>query len=407
MKILHTSDWHIGKELRTFDRSDEHDHFMNQLCAIVKAEEPDALLIAGDIFDTSLPSAHEQARLVEYLLRLRQARPDMRIIAIAGNHDSGLRLSVYSPLWQAAGIDMVGVCPRRADGSPDLASLVLEIDGKGLVIAAPFIHPRNYPTIGGDDGERTAKRFFEALREEAERLDDGRGLPVVMMAHLAVSGSDVSCHEESVIGGIDTESSASMGAGYDYLALGHIHRPQTLESPFGNALMRYSGSPFAMSFAEQFAHTVSIVHIGARGQVPAIREVELSELRQVRTLRPADGQWATAMDMLREAEPDDESYVKIVVAADARIPSGAKAEIDRAVAGKRLRVCDFVRELPDAATIIESKGSNGFALDEFKEIEPIDIAKLAYHEKHRQDMPQTWIDKLSLACSKAQTPTEL
>lgn len=402
MKILHTSDWHIGKDMRTYDRADEHDHFIDQLCGICAKERPDALLVSGDIFDTSMPTAQQQAALVRYMMALRGAAPGMRIIVTAGNHDSGTRLDAHRPLWHAAGINMVGTCERRPDGSHDLSSLVIDIDGKGLVIAAPYFHPRSYPATGIEtEGDNRAKRFFAALQAEAERKAGDSGVPIVMMAHLAVSGSDASCHEDKVIGGMDTEPAETMGAGFDYLALGHIHRPQTLESPYGNALMRYSGSPFAMSFAEEFDHTVTVVDIGRRGQVPSIREIKLDELRRVRTIRPDDGTWQSAMEMLEAADADDESYVKIVVAYDTKIPANAKAEIERAVVGKKLRVCDYVRELPDAAAIIESAGDRGFALDEFKEIEPMDIAKLAYKEKHLSEMPKSWIEKLSQACDRA------
>lgn len=407
MKILHTSDWHIGKKMRLYDRSDEHDYFIEQLRGICAKERPDALLISGDIFDTSTPSAQDQAALVRYLMSLRNACPEMRIIATAGNHDSGTRLNVHRPLWRAAGIDMIGACERRRDGSFDPAELIIDIDGKGIVIAAPYFHPRNYPMAMPDaDADNRAKLFFEALQAQAQRIDGSRGLPVVMMAHLAVSGSDASCHEEKVIGGMDTEPAETVGDGYDYLALGHIHRPQTMESPYGNALMRYSGSPFAMSFAEQFDHTVTVVDIGRRGEVPSIREIRVDELRRAVTIRPEDGTWQSALDMLMDADADDESYVKIVVAYEAKLPANPRAEIDRALAGKKLRVCDYVRELPDASAIIESAGTRGFALDEFKEIEPMEIARLAYAEKFKGAMPQSWIDKLSQACLKAASKTE-
>lgn len=407
MKILHTSDWHIGKEMRTYGRADEHDHFINQLCKICIEEQPDALLISGDIFDTSMPTAGEQAALVRYLLLLRQKCPGMRIIATAGNHDSGTRLNVNRPLWSAAGIDMVGTCERRADGTFNPADLIVEIEGKGLVIAAPYFHPRNYPLAASElDTDQRQKRFFAALQEEAQRIDAGRGLPVVMMAHLAVSGSDVSCHEDRVIGGMDTEPADTMGAGFDYLALGHIHKPQTMESPYGNALMRYSGSPFAMSFAEEFDHTVTVVNIDRRGEVPAIREITLDELRKVRTIRGEDGSWESAINIIAQADPDDESYVRIKVAQNVVFPTNAKAQIDKAVRDKKLRVCDYVRELPDADTIIAENDGEGFAIDEFRVIEPLDIAKLAYKETYHGDMPDSWIEKLQIAADKASKDSE-
>nr|MDE7376831.1 exonuclease SbcCD subunit D [Muribaculaceae bacterium] len=312
MKFIHTSDWHFGQELRGYSRLDEHRYFIGQLCRIVRDEQPDALLVSGDVYDTKIPTAAAQRELIDALIKLHHSCPSMAIIVTAGNHDSGARLDAQSPLWQAIGVRMIGSCRRSVADRFDPSELVIEVHGKGIVIAAPYFHQRNYP-VAGDNlvPEQRQRAFFTALGDAAESVNAGRGLPVAMMAHLTVDGCDFACHRQSTIGGIKAEKAEEMGAGFDYLALGHIHKPQTLRE--GPGAIRYSGSPFAMSFSENFPHTVSVVEIAARHDAPLVREVEIEPLRRVVTIEPEDGDFGTALEMARRLGRDDESYVRFVV----------------------------------------------------------------------------------------------
>ena len=397
MKFIHTSDWHIGHELRGYSRLDEHRHFIHQLCKIVREEHPDALLVSGDVYDTKIPTAEAQRALVEALMSIGKACPDMAIIVTAGNHDSGARLDAQSPLWQAIGVQMVGAC-RRVDGEVfDPSELVIEVPGKGIVLAAPYFHQRNFPSVSENVApEERQRAFFSALGSAAEAVDAGRGLPVAMMAHLAVDGCDFACHRQSAIGGIKTEKAESMGAGFDYLALGHIHKPQTLCE--GPGAIRYSGSPFAMSFSEDFPHTVSVVEIAGRHAEPRVREVEIEPLRRVVTIEPEDGLFGSAVEMARRLGKGEECYVRFIVKNNGALPPEPMQEAVKMLSGTKLRMCsvEIVRE-----ERVAFEGSvvmpADFDINEFKTLSPVDLVERIDAANPLQGLPDDWRGMLEQA----------
>ncbi|MCH5327228.1 MAG: exonuclease SbcCD subunit D, partial [Duncaniella sp.] len=252
MKILHTSDWHLGHQLYGFDRTEEQQDMLNQITRIVTEERPDVFLLCGDVFHVSNPSAAVQKMLVDTVVSLRDANPSMKIIVIAGNHDSGVRHEIFRSPWSSMGVEFLGVLrPENPEEH------ILEIEGKGWVVAVPYANERFI-----SDG------FFEDLLNKVEERNSAN-LPVVMMAHTTVCGADFSGHErpeQSFIGGIEGVEVGRFGSGYDYLALGHIHREQFIHT--GRHNVRYSGTPLAVSFDETFNHSVSIVEIGSHGERP-------------------------------------------------------------------------------------------------------------------------------------------
>lgn len=397
MKLIHTSDWHVGQELRGYARLDEHSHFVDQLCRIAADERPDALLVCGDVYDTKIPTALTQRALVDSTLRLRRACPDMKIIVTAGNHDSGARLDAQSLLWEAIGVSMVGACRRSADDLFDPSELIIELPGKGLIIAAPYFHPRNFPVAAADTKtERRQRAFFAALGSAAEDIDAGRKLPVAMMAHLTVDGCDLTCHRQSSIGGIKAEAAESMGAGFDYLALGHIHKPQTLRT--GAGTIRYSGSPYAMSFSEDFPHSVSVVEIASRHAEPLVREVAISPLRQAITIQPQDGDFGTAVEMARRLDRDDESYVRFVVKNNGALPPEPMQEAAAMLEGYRLRLCSIeIAHADRAAMDGADDAAQGFDINEFKALSPVELVEKINSASPLQGLPDDWREMLDEA----------
>lgn len=397
MKVIHTSDWHIGHELRGYSRSDEHSHFIGQLCRIACEERADALVVCGDVYDTKIPTASAQHALIDALMRLRKCCPDMAIIVTAGNHDSGARLDAQRPLWQAIGVDMIGACRRDADDAFDPSELVIEVAGKGIIIAAPYFHTRNYPVSAGSVApEQRQHAFFSSLGHAAEIADAGRRLPVIMMAHLSIDGCDLKCHRHSTIGGIKAEKAEEMGSGFDYLALGHIHKPQTLRH--GCGMIRYSGSPFAMSFSEDFPHTVSIVEIAERYAEAQVREVEIEPLRRMITIEPEDGDFYTAIDMARALSRDDESYVRLIVRDNGNMPPEPMQEAVNALASTKLRICsvEIAHDAREAAELSEGI-DEGYDINEFKALSPINLVEIVNDAHSLPGLPPDWKDMLDEA----------
>ena len=282
MKILHTADLHLGQIIyQNYERSDEHRHFFRQLSTWCREEKPDALLLSGDVFDIQQPSASTKKVFTDYFVSLHNECPGMTIVITAGNHDSASRLQADSAIWGCAGIHLVGVSPA-IDAEGDWQEQYIVRLEQGYIVAMPFAR-----------GERR-----EQLQSILDRIaaENSEGKPVVMMSHTAVTGLDITGHSFD-IGTLETQDTSAFGSGYDYLALGHIHKPQTLghsedamldEVVYPSPVARYSGSPLHVSCDEKYPHTVSVVELDRRGGAVKIRQLRIDELRHFYEL-PLDG----------------------------------------------------------------------------------------------------------------------
>ncbi|MBQ6247118.1 MAG: exonuclease subunit SbcD, partial [Kiritimatiellae bacterium] len=160
MKIIHTADWHLGHRLYNYDRTDEEEHFFRQLAATVRKEQPDALVVCGDIFHSGTPGNDVAKRFTERLLDVLAECPAMETVVIAGNHDSYSRLVVDKALWKRCRAHLFGMPAEDREGRAEFARNVVEIPGKGLIAAVPFCHSRNFPLVEGAEGDNRAKNYF-------------------------------------------------------------------------------------------------------------------------------------------------------------------------------------------------------------------------------------------------------
>ena len=281
MKIIHTSDWHLGHRLYNYDRTDEEERFLRQLAGVVERERPDALVVSGDVFHTGAPGNDVAKRFTERLLDVQEACPAMATVVIAGNHDSYSRLVVDQALWSRCRVHVFGIPAEDRDGRADFAGNVVALPGKGAIAAVPFCHSRNFPSVEGEAGENRARDYFAGLARHVASV--AGGLPAVLAAHLAVKGDiDLRGHDRSlVVGGEECVGVEELGPSYDYMALGHIHCPQWIKGARKTA--RYCGSPRAIHFDETYGHGVDVVDVEA-GREPAVRTVEFEPLRRLVTL---------------------------------------------------------------------------------------------------------------------------
>lgn len=382
MKLLHTSDWHIGQQFFGYDRRDEHRHFLSQLADIVEQESPDLMVVSGDIFHTSTPSAEAQKVFVEGLLGVCGRNPAMHTIVTAGNHDSAVRMEADKALWTDKNVSIVGVFPRDEKSGLAPERFVREIPGVAIVAAVPYVNPRfaNY------------REVFERIGKEVERQNINN-LPVVYMGHTAVLSGSEKCDEfdEEGIGGIDFVPLEDFGQGYDYLALGHIHNPRTIEGSGRRA--RYCGSPIAVSFdEEQYRHGVDIVEL-EKGASPTIRTIGIEQKRCVRTL-PAHDIFAPLDDVIALFEKMDgrcEDYVRLNVEVENYLPVDAQERAERIAAGKECRLCQIYSRQKNKAS---DTGTKAMTISEFRELSPMDIAKKEYNRVFGTDMPADIAQKL-------------
>ena len=254
---------------------------LRQLTETVASEQPDAMLVSGDNFDNSSPSAAAERLLDSALMELADAgKPGMKIILTSGNHDSPSRHTTHSAVYSRLGIHTIGSAGITAD--TDIAEIadrfIIRVGEKGTVIAVPYINRRNMP-----------EGLFDGLTDIVSR-EISPTLPTVMMAHLPVSRSVTTGHsdaDERFVGGCENVEIDSLGHGYDYLALGHIHCPQQWNT--GNAIARYCGTPLPISFDESYPHSVTIVELPAAGIIPTVTTVTLKPRRKLVTIGGPDG----------------------------------------------------------------------------------------------------------------------
>ena len=311
MKIIHTSDWHLGHRLYNYDRTDEEDRLFSQLAAIVAKEQPDAFVVSGDVFHTGVPGNDVAKRFTERLLDVQEKCPAMETIVIAGNHDSYSRLVVDKALWRRFRVHVFGMPAENGTGKADFGGNLVAIPGKGVIAAVPFCHSRNFPSVEGSAGENRERSYFEGLARYVGGVADG--LPAILVAHLAVKGElDLRGHDKTLaIGGEECVGVEELGMGYDYIALGHIHCPQWLKGERKTA--RYCGTPRAIHFDETYSHGVDVVTVEA-GAAPEVRTEVFEPLHALVTLGGAEGlAFDDVLRQVAEADLPNDTYIRLNV----------------------------------------------------------------------------------------------
>ena len=372
-KLIHTSDWHLGQNFYGYDRSEEQRDFLRQLAAIVAQEQPDALLVSGDIYHTAAPSSAAVSMYVEGMLDIHKACPDMAIVVIAGNHDSASRLESDSLLWRLAGVRVLGGIARDSQGLTDLERHIIPVKDKGIVAAVPYAHRNSFPKVSDEDiesGERQ-RAYFEALLEHVN-AGNPDAKPVVLMAHLAVNNSDFTGHDRNMT--MECVEIDTLGQGYDYAALGHIHRPQQVSER-----ARYCGTPVPVSFDEQCEHSVSIVTIEAQGVLPQVTTTAIKNIKPLHTIPAKDPvDLETALALVEEQRNDvKNAYIRLNVTVEHYLPNGAQERAAKAVNAQQGRFCEIKKTALNTAT----GPSRQMTVEEFNRKQPIEVANQYYLEK--------------------------
>ena len=263
--FLHTSDWHLGQFFYNHSRHYEHEQFLAWLIQQIKDKQPHALLIAGDIFDVINPSSQAQKQLYQFLADAHDAAPHMQTLMIAGNHDSGYRIEQVEPLLEKYNAKAVGVIRWNDDKSLNTERLILPIyDAQQNIVAwcvaLPFL--RSAEITGLNEQTSTSQSAIEYLHhtliEEAKRKKTPEQA-LILMSHAHMQGAETSDSERPIIiGNEEALSTTLFDDAIDYVALGHLHKPQKV----GQAHIRYSGSPIPLSFSEiRYKHQIVDVRL--------------------------------------------------------------------------------------------------------------------------------------------------
>lgn len=270
MKFLHLADLHLGKRVNGFSMLEDQAHILRQILAILDDEQPDGVLIAGDVYDKSVPSVEAVGLLDGFLTELR-AR-GVPVLLISGNHDSPERLAFGGRVMDSCGIHISPVY----DGA--LAPVTLQdAFGPVHVWLLPFVKPAHVRRWFPD---ADIESYIDAVAEAVAHMDIDTAARNVLVTHQFVTGGTRSGSEELSVGGTDNVDSGVF-APFDYVALGHLHGAQHI----GRETIRYAGSPLKYSFSEARQHkSVTVVTLGEKGDVQ-VRTVALTPLRELREIR--------------------------------------------------------------------------------------------------------------------------
>ncbi|MDO4266092.1 MAG: exonuclease SbcCD subunit D [Eubacteriales bacterium] len=308
MKFVHLSDLHIGKYVNGFSMIGDQKYILWEILRILEAECPDAVLIAGDIYDKSVPSAEAVGLFDAFLWRL--SKLSSRVFVISGNHDSPERLSFGSRLMDQSGVYLSPVYNGTAE-------MIECRDAIGPVrfYLLPFLKPA---AVRAAFPDQEIRDYTDALRiavdaMQVEKKDDS--VRNVLLSHQFVTGAERAESEELSIGGLDNVD-ASVFAGFDYVALGHLHRPQTVGGPAGTVI-RYCGTPLRYSFSECRDHkSLTLVELGEKGAAE-IRTIPLIPLHELRELR---GSYMELTAKENYAGTKTEDYLHITLTDEFDVP---------------------------------------------------------------------------------------
>ncbi len=316
MKILHTSDWHVGKVLKSRDRHEEHEAVLRSIVQTARDENVEVVLVAGDLFETAAPAAKAQGLVMRTLLALRE--DGRQVVVIAGNHDNQALLdAVYRPVLGELGLQVLGL-PKR----PGSGGLVTFRTGSGEMInvaALPFLSHRYAVRAAEILLHESAEHALDYARRVADivrLLTEGftPGAVNVVMAHATLLGGRRGGGERDVQTTLDYELPASMfPATAHYVALGHLHRQQEIPGP---CPVFYSGSPLAIDFGEEANEPALLIVTAAPGIRADARPVPVTGGRALRTLR------GTLDEVIADGEQAGDAYLRVVLAEPGRAGLG-------------------------------------------------------------------------------------
>ncbi len=425
LRLLHTSDWHLGHVLHGMSREREHREFLGWLVQVLVEEQIDALVITGDIFDSATPSATAEAAWFDFLAEARKARPEMDIIAIAGNHDSPSRLTAPAAVLRRLDVHVIGQLPRRPrseGGGLDYERMLFPVaGGRGLVAAVPFLRPLDLsaalsgePSTSASSGassSATAKSSADSLASVTADLDEedasaadgavtvyrevaaaarrrlGAVQAFIVTGHLYVAGAEPSWLSERriAIGGQEALPPGLFPEDASYVALGHLHRSQRVLVEH----VRYAGAPIPLAMVEApYRHQVVIAECNGRGpaqirtrQIP--RAVEILRVPRLGAAPPLEvlAELATLPPLGERGEADPTRPFLEVVVALGRPEPRLRANIEAALEGKLPRLIRLGTEATGDGAALGDHGRG----QQLAELAPTEVFERCWRRRYGEE----------------------
>ncbi|WP_105213938.1 exonuclease SbcCD subunit D C-terminal domain-containing protein [Pseudoalteromonas sp. T1lg22] len=338
MRLLHTSDWHLGQLFYEHERIDEHQAFLAWLLTQLREQAIDVLLISGDIYHTATPPSRAEKQFYQFIEAAKSACPELQIVVIAGNHDSAKRITTAESLLAQFDTQVIGHYQHQA---PELSTVnITKGDQQCLILALPYLRACDIPSASLSYST-AVQQAYSSMLDNSEF--DGQ-TNVIAMGHLHARGAAVSEDSERalVIGGEDAIGADVFPAEASYVALGHLHKAQTVN---GQERIRYSGTPFAMSFSERhYRHQCLLVEV-TDGALQSVNPLYIPTFRKLHLLPEGEVVPLTELCQQLSALPDDNAqpgYIRVRLSSK-ELSTDFREQIDAALAGKNLLFCGIER----------------------------------------------------------------
>ena len=401
MKIICTSDWHLGNLFHGNDRLPEHRHFLSWLLARIKEQHPDALLIAGDIFDNGNPSAAAQSAYYEFLADATETCPDMNVVIIAGNHDSASRLEAPRALLTRHKVEIRGNIHRSWVANEDGGNWVINYDdlmipinggdgSQAIVLTVPYLRSDVVQNANYSEGVNTILRELTAKAREKYRDS-----PLIMIAHMYAKGADIAksdASEKIVIGGQEEVNMQGWDEHPDYFACGHIHKRQHI---WNTDWAHYSGSVLPMSFAEKdYHHGVDMVTIenGTKPQIefleyePQHKLMFLPEAEEELTSQKLEKRITAELQNKTEDKLDDNFVYLVLKVTLEKVNNDAIKELEALIGTKNAVLCKIQKIIPELDITTISGSQHLQSIDDILNRDPLDTLKETFVVKNGKEM---------------------
>ncbi len=400
LRLFHTADWHLGHHLHGVSRHQEHQYFLDWLLAELKAKHADALIVAGDIFDSANPSSAAQAQLYNFLVSAKAQQPNLDIILIGGNHDSAARLDAPSSILNAVGVTVVGGLTQDNGTTIDWQRLLIPLtnaagDIEAWCGAMPFLRNADLPHNPADDhelppliaGVTTLYRdLFAQLQQQA-----ANGERLLLTGHCyMVNGALSEVSERKILGGNQHALPVSLFPDdIAYVALGHLHLAQKVG---GHDHIRYSGSPIPLSFDEShYPHQIVQVEINAN-QPAVISHINIP--RRVDLLRLPNGKdFAPLPDIIKHLANlnlandlpfDHQPLLELRIRLEKPEPS-LRQQLEVVIANLPLRLLKISTTYNGS----DQQLADSHPEQRLEELQPLAVFQRCYHNKYQQTAPDS------------------
>lgn len=411
MRLFHTSDWHLGQTLHGQERDFEHACFLDWLLGQLKLRSPDALLIAGDIFDTVNPPVKAQEQLYNFIVKAHEQQPALTIVMIAGNHDSGSRIELPGPLMRSLRTHALGRVQWLDEGQLDSERLLVPLtSAKGKVeawcLALPFLRPAEVtgPHLGEDYLRGIGQVHEKLIAAALERRQPKQALVAISHAHMAGGSVSEDSERSLIIGNAEALPASLFGADIAYVALGHLHKPQKVN---GEERIRYCGSPLPLSFSEiKYPHQIlevelkgnKLVSVESRSVPRAVALQRVGPAPLAEILESLAG--LPVVDLLED--PQRQPWLEVRVQLDEPQPD-LRQQLESALQGKAVRL---VRISAEYAGRTGADGEEEERLVELGQLRPQDLFARAWEQAYGSAADDSTLADFALLLQEVQQQEE-